>query len=43
MNTTIKILETIDDAKKCAVLMSSTEPWITLGKNYDDCIKLFLD
>jgi ribosomal protein S18 acetylase RimI-like enzyme len=43
MNANIRILETIEEAKKCAALMSETDPWTTLGKGYEDCLKLFLD
>lgn len=30
-----------DDMAVCAHMMSKTDPWITLGMNYDQCIKAF--
>ncbi len=29
------------DIKICALMMAKTDPWITLGMNYDQCIKAF--
>lgn len=36
-------LQSTDEAHKCALLMSNSEPWITLGRNYDDSLKMLLD
>lgn len=36
-------LVSIDEAKECALLMSSCEPWVTLKRSYDDSLKTFLD
>jgi ribosomal-protein-alanine N-acetyltransferase len=30
-----------DDMAVCALMMTKTDPWITLGMNYDQCIKAF--
>lgn len=32
-----------DDIHQCALLMSSSEPWITLGRRYDESIKILRD
>lgn len=36
-------LATPDDAHKCALLMSSSDPWKTLGRSYDQCLALVND
>jgi ribosomal-protein-alanine N-acetyltransferase len=28
-----------EDARLCASMMASTEPWITLGRTFDDCLQ----
>ncbi len=30
-----------DDLSKCAAMMAATDPWITLGADYDVCLKAF--
>jgi ribosomal-protein-alanine N-acetyltransferase len=30
-----------NDIAVCALMMTKTDPWITLGMNYDQCIKAF--
>ena len=40
MNIEIKPLQNPDQARVCAELMASSEPWLTLGRNFDDCLKL---
>jgi ribosomal protein S18 acetylase RimI-like enzyme len=39
----IEPLVTIEDAKQCALLMSSTEPWLTLKRDDEQCLRLFLN
>ena len=34
---------TIKEAMECARLMASVDPWLTLKKSYEDCLKLFLN
>lgn len=36
-------LITLDEAKQCAELMSSSEPWVTLKRNYEHSLKKVLD
>src|SRR5687767_10589698 len=43
MNTALIQLITIDEARECATLMASIDPWVTRKRSYDDCLKLFLD
>jgi [ribosomal protein S18]-alanine N-acetyltransferase len=37
----IKITKNPDELKVCAGMMSATDPWITLGMNYDECLIAF--
>ena len=39
----IRPLRTLDEAQACARLMSSSEPWITLGRDYDASLRILLD
>jgi ribosomal-protein-alanine N-acetyltransferase len=41
MNDSIKIvlLKTQDEAQFCAEMMASSEPWVTLGRDYDSSLK----
>jgi len=41
MNSSIKIKPTQEekDIEKCALLMSRSEPWVTLQRNYEKCLK----
>ena len=43
MNTALLPVVTIEEAMECATLMASIDPWVTLKRPYDDCLKLFLD
>lgn len=43
MNTELVPIVTIQEARECAALMASADPWITLKRTYEDCLKLFLD
>jgi [ribosomal protein S18]-alanine N-acetyltransferase len=36
-------LENEAEARACARLMASSEPWITLGRTYEECLALVLD
>ena len=40
-NMIINLTRDPDDFRACALLMSETDPWITLGMNYDQCLKAF--
>jgi [ribosomal protein S18]-alanine N-acetyltransferase len=40
---TIRPLGEDADARRCARLMSSSEPWITLGRGYEESLKLLND
>jgi ribosomal-protein-alanine N-acetyltransferase len=44
-NIDIKIrgLRTIKEAEECARIMSSSEPWTTLRRDYDLCLKMLTD
>ena len=37
----IELTSNPEDFKVCARMMSVTDPWITLGLGYDDCLKAF--
>jgi ribosomal-protein-alanine N-acetyltransferase len=37
----IIITKDLKDFSICALMMSGTDPWITLGMNYDQCLKAF--
>ena len=34
----IRPLASPDEARKCAEMMCATDPWITLGRTYDQCL-----
>jgi len=36
-------LETREEAEACARMMAGTEPWITLGRDDDACLRVVLD
>ena len=36
----IRRISTKDDAERCARMMSSSEPWITLQRDYDKCLEV---
>ena len=40
-NFLIKISSDPEDFEVCALMMSSTDPWITLGMNYEQCLNAF--
>lgn len=42
-NIQIKRLEKTDEAHICAQLMSGSEPWITLGRTYNDSLEILQD
>jgi len=39
----IRPLATRTEAEACARMMAGTEPWITLGRSYDACLRVMLD
>jgi ribosomal-protein-alanine N-acetyltransferase len=39
----IRPLETAGEAEACARMLAGTEPWITLRRNYDACLRVVLD
>jgi [ribosomal protein S18]-alanine N-acetyltransferase len=40
-NISIELTTNPQDFAACAAIMYKTDPWITLGMNYDDCLKAF--
>jgi len=43
MNVTIESARTATDREACARMMSSSEPWITLGRDHDRCLAIVSD
>jgi ribosomal-protein-alanine N-acetyltransferase len=43
INLEIKRLKNEDDAQQCAQLMASSEPWITLRRNYENSLRMLND
>jgi len=39
----IRRLENREEAEACARMMAATEPWITLRRGYDPCLRVVLD
>jgi ribosomal protein S18 acetylase RimI-like enzyme len=39
----IRRLETREETEACARMMAGTEPWITLRRDYDACLRVVLD
>jgi ribosomal-protein-alanine N-acetyltransferase len=39
----IRALETREEAEACARMMAGTEPWITLRRDYEACLRVVLD
>ncbi|HSU54810.1 MAG TPA: N-acetyltransferase [Candidatus Dormibacteraeota bacterium] len=39
----IRCLQNEEEAKLCARAMASSEPWLTLGSNYEHCLKAITD
>jgi [ribosomal protein S18]-alanine N-acetyltransferase len=39
----IRPLAAVVEARRCAEMMCSTEPWITLGRNFDESLALLQD
>jgi ribosomal protein S18 acetylase RimI-like enzyme len=39
----IRRLATAGEAETCAAMMASTEPWLTLGRTFADCLPLLQD
>jgi len=40
---TIEVLANDEEARQCAQTMSSSDPWITLGRGYDDALRILRD
>ena len=40
-NTEIILTRDTEKIKLCALMMSQTDPWITLGMDYNKCLKAF--
>lgn len=43
MNIEVRRLSEEDEARRCAQMMCSTEPWLTLGRTYDECLAAVRD
>lgn len=43
MHLTIRPLATVAEAQECARLMSTSEPWITLGRSYEASLQILTD
>jgi ribosomal-protein-alanine N-acetyltransferase len=43
VNLQIKRLQNEDDAHQCAQLMSSSEPWVTLRRTYENSLRMLND
>jgi ribosomal protein S18 acetylase RimI-like enzyme len=39
----IEPLQNDDDARACAAMMCSTDPWLLLGRTFDDCLRTITD
>ncbi len=39
----IRKLSLVEEAQACATLMASSEPWLTLGRNFDDSLHIMTD
>ncbi|MDQ3224991.1 MAG: GNAT family N-acetyltransferase [Gemmatimonadota bacterium] len=39
----VSLLQTGDDARACARLMATSEPWITLGRSYETSLNIIQD
>ncbi|HSP16788.1 MAG TPA: GNAT family N-acetyltransferase [Thermoanaerobaculia bacterium] len=39
----IRRLTTDDEARACAAMMAGTEPWITLGRDFDESLRMVTD
>ena len=39
----IRGLESAEEARACARMMAGSEPWITLGRGYEECLALLED
>ena len=40
---TITAASGAEELQKCAALMAGTDPWITLGRKYEQCLNLLND
>jgi [ribosomal protein S18]-alanine N-acetyltransferase len=39
----IRPLASRDEAERCAAMMASSEPWLTLGRTWDECLTVVTD
>ena len=39
----IRPLANIDEAKRCAAMMCATDPWITIGRTFEECLNILQD
>ena len=39
----IEPLQNDDDARTCAAMMCATDPWLLLGRGFDDCLRVVTD
>jgi ribosomal-protein-alanine N-acetyltransferase len=43
MSIDIRLLRGAEEARSCATLMSSSEPWVTLGRGFEESLSLVTD
>lgn len=43
MKIEVRRLSSEDEARRCAQMMSSTEPWLTIGRTFDECFAAVRD
>lgn len=39
----VKLLDSVDDARVCAGMMADSEPWISLGRGFEDSLGIITD
>ena len=40
---TIELMRGSADAEACARIMASSDPWLTLGRTFDDCLRVIVE
>lgn len=43
MDIDVRRLSNDDEARRCAQMMCSTEPWLTIGRTFDECLAAVRD